>query len=497
MDAKVKAISAPTGGWNAKDSLDQMKEDQAVILDNWFPKDGSVSLRKGYSSYATTLGGDVETLAEFHAGATRKFIAAANGNIWDISSSGAGSSLASGFSSNRWQWANFNGKMCLVNGNDAPQEYDGTTVGAMTVSGSGLTVANLIGINVFKSRTYFWEDNSQDFWYSAVNTLGGALTKFPLSRVGQFGGNLMAMGTWTRDGGDGVDDLAVFYMSSGEAIIYQGSDPGTAADWALVGVFHIGAPLSIRGVVKVGPDLILMTKDGYFPLSKIINIGRGSQKGAISDQINGAVSDAARDYASNYGWQAILYPKGNQLIFNVPVSTNTTYHQHVFNTLTGAPCRFKGMNARCWGLYNDALYFGESGVVYLADDGYDDNTAKIEGDALPAFTYLGSRARLKQVTAIQPVMSSEGDLPVAMQLAADFTTPTTPYQESTYAANGAEWDVAVWDSADWTGGTAILKYWHSAGGIGMNFSTRIRVSTKAQPINWFSTNYMYKNGGLV
>jgi len=497
MEARVRAIPAPVGGWNARDSLDQMKENEAIILDNWFPKDGEVAIRGGYTAYADTLGDNVETLAEFHSGATRKFLAAANGNIWDISSSGAGSSLASGFSVNRWQTANFNGSMGLVNGTDAPQTFDGSTVASMTVSGTGLSVANLVGINVFKSRTYFWEAESQDFWYSAVNALGGALTKFPLSRVGQFGGNLVTMGTWTRDGGDGVDDLAVFFMSSGEVIIYQGSDPGDAADWALVGVFRIGAPLSIRGVVKVGPDLIVMTKDGYFPLSKVLYIGRGTQKGAISDKINGAVSEAAREYGANYGWQAILYPRGNQLIFNVPVTTNTTYNQHVFNTLTGAACRFKGINARCWGVYNDRLYFGGNAAVFLADEGHDDNGSNIEADGLPGFTYLGSRAKIKQVTAIQPVMSSEGSLPLALSVGSDFSTPLPSYNPSSFAATGAEWDAATWDSADWTGGSQILKSWYSQGAIGMNFAARVRVSTKAQPVKWYATNYMYKNGGLL
>jgi hypothetical protein len=305
------------------------------------------------------------------------------------------------------------------------------------------------------------------------------------------------MGTWTRDGGDGVDDLACFFMSSGEVIIYQGSNPGDAADWALVGVFRIGPPLGVRSVVKVGPDLIVMTKDGYFPLSKIINIGRGSTKGAISDQINGAVIDAARAYSSNYGWQSVLYPKGNQLLFNVPVSEGVTYHQHVFNTLTGAPCKFTGMNARCWGVYNDELYFGGDGEVFKADNGTSDDGELIDADCLPAYTYLGSRAKIKQVTASQPVMSSEGAFPVALTLAVDFKSNAPEYISAVYSVTGAEWDVALWDSADWTGGTVIMNDWYSTGGIGMNFALRLRVRTKSRPVHWYSTNYMFKTGGLM
>lgn len=495
MIGNVKPYPSPVGGWNARDSLDDMPPDHAVILDNWFPSTGKVTLRKGYESYATGLGGNAETLAEYHAGATRKFIAAANGNIWDISSSGAGSSLGSGYTSNRWQWVNFDGKMGLVNGSDAPLQYDGSSLSSMTVSGSGLTVSNLIGVNVFKSRTYFWPNNSQDFWYSAVNTLGGTLTKFPLSRVGQFGGNLTAMATWTRDGGSGMDDFAVFLMSSGEVIIYQGSDPGT--DWSLVGIYQIGPPISIRCVTKFGGDLIVATKDGYVSLASVLRRGRSSRKGIVSDQIDSAAIEAAQNYDSNYGWQVILYPLGNMLLINVPITTNTTYHQHVFNTITGAPCRFKGINARCFGLYNDRLYFGGNGSVYLADSGTSDNGSNIEGDGLPAWNYLGIKGRQKLLTAVQPVMSSDGDLPIAMSTGADFNQPSIPYNTSTFSNTGATWDVAEWDLADWTGGDNIVNKWLSGGAYGFNFSARVRVAVKAQSINWFAMNYMYKSGGIV
>ena len=85
--------------------------------------------------------------------------------------------------------------MGLVNGTDTPQQFNGTSVSSLTVTGSGLTSTNLIGITVFKNRTFFWEDDSQDFWYSALNTLGGTVNKFPLSRVGDFGGKLISVGT--------------------------------------------------------------------------------------------------------------------------------------------------------------------------------------------------------------------------------------------------------------------------------------------------------------
>jgi hypothetical protein len=53
-----------------------------------------------------------------------------------------------------------------------------------------------------------------------------------------------------------------------------------------------------------------------------------------------------------------MYPKAGWLLINVPVANNTTYHQYVVNTITGAACKFTGMNASTWGMYNNNLYFG-------------------------------------------------------------------------------------------------------------------------------------------
>ena len=173
----AQTIPAPIGGWNKRDALDIMPPQDAVTLDNWFPGTGKVVLRRGYSNHVTSGIGssNVDTLVEYNAGTVRQLLAGANGNIYDVSSSTA-SSLKSGLSANRWETVNFNGSMGWVNGTDTPLVYDGSSFSNMTVSGTGLTVTDLRGIMVHQSHTFFWENNSQDFWYSAVNTLGGSLT---------------------------------------------------------------------------------------------------------------------------------------------------------------------------------------------------------------------------------------------------------------------------------------------------------------------------------
>lgn len=475
-----------------------MAGDEAVNLVNWFPGQGDCSLRGGFTSHATGLGGSVETVGEFNAGSTRKMFAAANNNIWDTTSAGAGTSLKSGFTSNRWQWAQFDdatggARVGLVNGADAPQNYNGTTVSAMSISGSGLTPATLDGINIFKNRSYFWASTTQDFWYSATNALGGALTKFPLGRVAGTGGNLISMGTWSRDGGDGPDDLAAFILSSGDVVVYAGDNPGDAAAWGLVGVYKIGAPMGIRACQKVGGDLIIATRNGYVPMSKVLMSREAKQDEALSDKIRKAVLAATRSYSANFGWQVLLYPSANMAIFNVPVSA-TGFEQHVVNTLTGAWCKFQGMNAHAWGLYNSLLYFGGSGVVYKADNGRSDAGVAITASGQTAWNYLGSRKTHKRFVAMRALIETDGALTFAAGLGVDFGPIQLQQTESSVAGNSSPWDTSPWDTSPWSDESTVNDNWQSAEGIGYNVSARVDVVTSTRSAKWYSTQYQFEPG---
>ena len=42
-----RSITAPVGGWNARDSIAAMAVSDAVIMDNFFPSKTDVMVRKG------------------------------------------------------------------------------------------------------------------------------------------------------------------------------------------------------------------------------------------------------------------------------------------------------------------------------------------------------------------------------------------------------------------------------------------------------------------
>ncbi|MES0385717.1 MAG: hypothetical protein ABUJ98_14180, partial [Hyphomicrobium sp.] len=159
---KVLAVDCPIGGWNARDSLDSMEAEDAVILDNWVPGFNDCFLRNGYVSFTTGVGtGGVESMMVYDNLANNHLLAAADGNIYRIDQGGvAPAPLGTGFANDRWQDDMFIGLTVMVNGADIPQSYDGTTLAALVLTGTGLTPADLNGVLTHNSRAYFWENAS-------------------------------------------------------------------------------------------------------------------------------------------------------------------------------------------------------------------------------------------------------------------------------------------------------------------------------------------------
>ena len=74
---------------------------------------GALSVREGYQPLVTDITASaVETVCEYHAGATRKLLAASGGGLYDAT--GTPNLLASGFTGNRWQSAGFNGRLGVL-----------------------------------------------------------------------------------------------------------------------------------------------------------------------------------------------------------------------------------------------------------------------------------------------------------------------------------------------------------------------------------------------
>jgi hypothetical protein len=494
------SLPAPVGGWNARDSLADMKPEDAVILENLFPGTSEVNLRKGHSRYATGFAGQVETLIAYNGAATQELFAISGTEVFDITSAGAiGAAVLTGLSNARWEYVNIatvgGNYAYMVNGIDAPYTYDGTTWANPAVT--GVTTTELSNINLHKNRVWFIQRNTLKAWYLATGAIAGAANSLDLSSVAQMGGYLVAMATWTIDAGYGVDDLAVFITSEGEIIVYRGTNPASASDWLLVGIFRIGAPVGKRCWLKYAGDLLVVTNDGVVPLSGALQSSRTNPKVAVTDKIQSAMNTAIVSYGANFGWELIDFPLGNQLWLNVPIAEGSTQQQYVMNTINKSWCNYSGWEANCWALYQDYPYFGSNTFVGKAWDTFADNGDNIDADALQAFNYFGRRGVLKRYTMARPILRTDGSPAVNINVNIDFDTSDTTSPLSFSPTTYAVWDTAVWDTDVWGGGLNVLKNWQGVNGIGYCAAPRLNMATSGIQVTWVSTDIVMETGAIL
>ncbi len=501
--ATAKSFPAPVGGWDASSELADMPPDRAIELVNLFPEEGRVSVRGGHRPYATGMGSQaVESLLVWSGPASSKMFAAHNGGIYDASDSGAvGAAEVSSLSGNRWQYENIatagGNFLFAVNGADDARTYDGTTWA--TASITGVASSDLIGVCLHKRRLFFVEQDTSDAWYLPVESIGGTASRLPLGPYFSRGGALQAIGTWTIDGGAGPDDYIAFVSSEGDVAVYAGTDPSSASTWSLVGVYVIGEPIGRRCIQKFGADLAILTTDGIISLTAMARLDRTQADNAsVSTLIRDAFKPVTRSYGSNFGWELVTYPGGRMAFANVPIIEGTTQDQYVMNSLTGAWCLFKGLDANCWAVFNRGLYFGgNAGSVYQADTGTDDDGADIAWRCRWAYNYFGSRGRMKHLHLMRPIIESNGTLQPAVTVNLDYKT-TEPSQVATFIGTGDDdWDVALWDEALWGGDDQTQLKWLSIGGVGHALSAHMKGAVQRATCRIIGFDVTYSMGGIV
>jgi hypothetical protein len=581
--AVTASLPSPIGGWNARDSLAEMNQLDAVQMINFFPTPTDVTLRSGYTKSSTGITGKVLSLLNYSSPTGNTLFGATTSTIYNVSTSTASVSLT-GNTSGQWVQTSITTAggsfMPAVNGQDPMIVYDGTrwqrsattstaqTISSITRGGTGnltatmttavahglvtgntITVAgavpaefngiyrvtvtglttltytmatapsgnastvgtytvrysitgenseNFETVNLFKERLYFVIKDSLDFCYLPVDSINGAVTRFPLGGIFKNGGYLQAMGTWTIDAGYGVDDLAAFVTSNGEVAVYKGSDPSDPNDWALVGIWNIGQTFNRKCMFKFGGDLLVLTEGGLVPLSAGLQSTRLDPRVNITDKIFFAISQATSLYSSIYGWQINYFAKQNMLILNVPALSGT--EQYVMHNITKSWARFTNISANCWELSGDDMYFGGDGFVGKFYDTNADAGANIAGFVQQAYSYFESRGQQKRFTMVRPILQTDNGVPTVLcGISTDFETVDLTNQISfnpNILAIGL-WDISKWDDANWGGQLITTKIWQGVTGIGYAGSVSLNVVSQAIELHWASTDYVMERGGVL
>ena len=213
--SNLYTLPSPILGLNQKDSLEQLQETEAVQMDNYYPSDNFVELRKGYVSYAL-LNEHIETLVQYKKSGNNRFLAFGGKEAFDITNPNEIHAFEKNYLNAQFQYAQFKDRLILVNGRDTPQSFyvnesAENVLEDAAFTGENLIPEKLINVSVSKKRLFFVEKGSLNAWYSEnVGEVQGNLIKMDLSTIFRKGGELMAVASWTQDGGAGIDDLTVF-----------------------------------------------------------------------------------------------------------------------------------------------------------------------------------------------------------------------------------------------------------------------------------------------
>ncbi len=479
-------IPACIGGWNAIDPLANMDPKYAPILINWVPRTSWIELRAGYNAWCQGLGanGPVETLMCYKPVSGTQFLfAACGGFFYNVSDQASPVQVNGPFANNRWQYINFDvpgGSHYLygVNGSDNPQLWDGTNWTQPTITG-GPAQTTFFHIHAHQNRVWLIPNNSTAIYYLATNAIQGAVAgNLDLGPLMNEGGYVVAMGTWTYNGGNGPQNLAVFITSRGQCIIYAGTDPTSSSTWTLVGVFLLPPPLGVRCMTQIGSDLGIITLQGVIPLSQALQLDTGAvRQVAITGRIQNAMLQSAQQYQFNFGWQMISYPGQGLLFLNVPQETNTSQVQYVQNFLNGSWTQFQGWNANCFEIFNDELFFGDNlGNVANAYQGPADLVSPIVCDMQCAFNFFGAPGRIKRMTMIQPLLVTGGTITPTLGVDVDFGTSTLTTPVSSFAANGAIYDTSTYDNSFYAQGPLPQSSWQSVNAEGHALAVRMKVN---------------------
>lgn len=512
MVNKIIKVPAPTGGYNNRDNITNMEPNYAVILENMVPKARSLISRKGYVQYASLpVGEDVETIMSFR-GQTNNLFAATASSIYDITDPDSVTLSKGSQTSGRWSFVMFDdgagSVLVSVNGFDKPIVFNGTTwiepvfetKDDPPVDQTDLS-KKLFHVVVYQKRLFFLEKNSLTFWFLDVDDIAGELHSFSLSSVFPRGGHICGAGTWSRDGGSGMQDMLAFFSSNGEVAVYSGTDISTIDGFSLAGLFQIGeiagfwhdpvAQDSInasRSVLKIGSDLHVITSYGVVPLSRILPVATGASSTlALTDTVIEEFSSSFQKSHEEFGWQIIEFPFEGYVIINIPEvnegSDAKRFFQLVMNQTNSSWCKFTRINALCFHSYRQRLFFGGTGgIVYEANKGYSDNNEPIQWTLLTSYQDYGIFEK-KMCKRIRPYMIVQENSLAKFAAEYDYQTRTHFYTTEMDGNIPPLWDQAIWDVDVWYDENVLYDTSRSLIGRGIAFGIYAQGQTLNAPVN--------------
>lgn len=529
---------APYKGLNSVDSLAAMDPAFGLQIDNFIATPQGLAMRGGYRTWVTGFTGKPTSFLTYNSTspAANKFFCVVGSNIYDITSSGTvGSPVVSGLNASAPYWQSTSqtfstagtNYLMAVNGSDSPLLFNGISWTTCTqtaspaapgqwkdvdANGNPVDIRNFVDILLHQQRLWFVPINSTKAFYGDVASVGGTLTPLDFGPLFPRGGTLHKLATWTMDLGSlaGTQSLLVAISSKGDVVVFQGTNPAVSTSWAMTAQYQLGSPIGRRSVVTYQGDLMVLSQDGLYPLSRYIQSARLDSSAALSYAISTTISDLVSRFSATPGFELLVAAKQNLLILNVPQLDTSQNIQYVFHTISKAWTRFTGWGANCFGIFNDDVYFGGDGYVAYCFQGYKDGASMLDqggtpitATALTAFTVLGNiqglgGGSIKHVKAVKPYITTDVSNPtVKVGVNTDYNTIAIVGTASASVPSGGVFDQAKWDdiSALWANSSLTYNQWATVLCYpGDALALAISISASGNTM-WTSTSWLIDKGG--
>ncbi|QLB38227.1 tubular tail B protein [Sulfitobacter phage phiGT1] len=509
--ARAHTFPAPIRGWILNENVSIAQPGGALTLDNWICTTTGIEARGGTLAHVT-LEAAATALFTYRSGATELFFGTTATKIYDISAATAGIppisvSGQTGGQYSTQQFGTAGGDyLYAVNGADNAQLFDGATWtlidGASTPAITGVSTDTLSNVWAFANRLFFVEKTTLNAWYLPVDSIGGLANAFSLAGIFKKGGSLLFGATWSLDAGDGLDDKCIFVSTEGEVAVYEGTNPGSAADWRKVGVYQITKPLGAKAVMQAGGDLLIATESGLVPISAAIQRDVAAlELAAVSKNITphwqsqGSVTGGA-------DWEIVKWPQKNRMIVSQPNDPERT--ALVANLQTGGWSRMTGWDSQCLGFYDESAFYGDGlGTVYRMEAGGSDNGTPYTCTYIGQHESMGIPGMEKVVSQMRATFKVGTPLNALITAKTDYDeTPATAPSAPVDSLDLAIWDVAEWDNAVWDAGGLLQTRaaWSAIGRTGRTVAPEVQITcgnTAIPVIELVSIDASFEIGALV
>lgn len=526
--ARLRETSLPApSGLNAVDPPGALGPRDAVLLVNLIAGQRGLKPRPGTQEQATNVGtipGEVRAILPFHAGAggADKLFATAVDGIYDVSTPTTSPSRSYTFPSGiglagygiATSFTGVDGTHYLLYA-DEVNGYLRYTEGGAWAAGSvtGVAPGMLAFVMAWKQRLWFVERGSTRAWYLGLGAIDGEATEFDFGPLFKTGGTLVGLWSWTMDGGAGADDRLVAVSSAGDVVVFRGTDPNSASTFQQEGEWSLGGvPAGRRVATPFGGDILLITRLGLLPLSKLVTGQLVAPDTYETRAIRPLFDVAMNVQGEKLGWCVQNHPTDNFLMVNAPGLPGLPQEQFAMSYATRGWSLLRGLDILSMDVWRGSLYFGTrdgrvmrnvGGMDGVSTEGGFDNAKPVRGVVLGAF-FTGQSPKLKQVRLLRPKFITEEGAPAVapfVRYEYDITEPLT--DPSFYGVQGVSsaWGSGLWGTATWGGGGAAALGTYSrafvaATGIGGTFAVGLVMLTQA-PTIFTSIDVAWEEGGLL